>query len=147
MVNFPIDNRTRVEVSQMPHLAFTLDTFQERYSTMALQLYPTLCTMLLDADANKRLVTAVEMGMLMLDFPRAYAATASATKSAARPVPKLYCWKQGPGAHASADCKARDATPSFNLSTTQGRPDRALDFLSPYWHLQLRIRGPHEGGG
>ena len=41
MANSPIVNRTRVEalqnaVSQMPHLAFTLDTFQERYSTTAL---------------------------------------------------------------------------------------------------------------
>ena len=132
LANFPIDNRARVEalqdaVRQMPHLTFTLDTFQERFPTTALQLYPALCTMLLDADANKRPVTAVEMGMLMRDIPRAYAATAptmkpATAKPAAKSSSKLYCWKHGPGAHASIDCKVRDTTPGFNLTATLADP-------------------------
>ena len=85
--------------------------------------------MLLDADANKHPVAAVEMGMLMRDISRAYTTTASVSASkpatarpTAKPSAKLYCWKHGPGAHASADCKVRDTTPGFNLTATLADP-------------------------
>ncbi|CAM9091293.1 unnamed protein product, partial [Ectocarpus fasciculatus] len=59
--------------------------------------------------------------------PAAIAAKAAIPATGSRPAPKpasskLYCWKHGPGGHASVDCHLRDSTPGFDITATLANP-------------------------
>ena len=147
MAQQPVNNSTQVlalkaSVANHPHLAFALSAFEQQFPTILLQLYPTLCASLRAADAAGRPALPSEMGFMARDRPRAYAAIeaapvvakpasiaakAATPAAGSRPAPKpasskLYCWKHGPGGHASVDCHLRDSTPGFDITATLANP-------------------------
>lgn len=137
MAQQPVNNSTQV-LALKASVAFALSSFEQQFPTILVQQYPVLCASLRAADA----ALPTEMGFMARDRPRAYAAmeaTPAAAKHAAiaakaaipatgsRPAPKpasskLYCWKHGPGGHASVDCHLRDSTPGFDITATLANP-------------------------